>query len=57
MSLKRVEWDRIKVRLTFLDQIKDREFEDEKLNRLKNKVVCSKFFDAILIVYGVLMGR
>lgn len=47
----------MEVMSTFLYQIKARQFEDVKLNKIKNKVVCGESPDAIFDTCGVLRVR
>uniref|UniRef100_M1DBT3 'chromo' domain containing protein n=1 Tax=Solanum tuberosum TaxID=4113 RepID=M1DBT3_SOLTU len=43
----------IEVRLTFIEEIKAKQFEDESLNELRNKTVSGKAQDASLDAGGV----
>ncbi|WMV26232.1 hypothetical protein MTR67_019617, partial [Solanum verrucosum] len=50
-------WTRIKVRSTFIEEIKTKKFDDEDFNKLINKVVSGEAQDATLDACGVLSFR
>lgn len=47
----------VELRPIFLDQIKAKQFEDAKFNKIRNKVVYSEIQKTALDVYGVLRMR
>lgn len=46
--------DSIELRFTFIEEIKDKQFEDENLNEIRRKVVSGKAKDIALDIGGVL---
>lgn len=45
---------RIKVKATYIEEIKDKQFENENLDKIKEKMINGKAQDALLYAYGVL---